>query len=240
MKKVEPISKHPRQARMQNVVNPNHLKKAELLLFTMGRCKHHHTYSEHPACFLQEIMQGGKSPKIGFLDLEFMNFKANYGILLTYAIKEYHKAEILSGKITTEEVRSKFLDKELTKRLLKDFSIFDVVVTYYGSRCDLPYMRTRALRWKLKFPSYGYKKHIDMYYLVKAKLSLNKNSLQNACALLGIKGKNHVFGDVWLRAVTGHQPSIDYIHDHNLRDVIILEKLYDRMITFSAKTNRSI
>ena len=231
MKKAESI---------QNVVNPNHLKKGELLIFTMGRCKHHHTYSEHPACFLKEIMQGGKSPKIGFLDLEFMNFKANYGVLLTYAIKEYHKANVLSSKITTEEVRSKFLDKELTKRLLKDFSRFDVVVTYYGSRCDLPYMRTRALRWKLKFPSYGYIKHIDMYYLVKAKLSLNRNSLQNACALLGIKGKNHVFGDVWLRAVTGHQPSIDYIHDHNVRDVVILEKLYDRMITFSAKTNRSI
>jgi uncharacterized protein YprB with RNaseH-like and TPR domain len=225
---------------IQNVVNPYHLKKSELLLFTTGKCKHSHKYSEHPQCFLTEIMHGGKSPKIGFLDLEFMNFKANYGVLLTYSIKEYHKPNILSSKITTEEVRSKFLDKELTKRLLKDFSKFDVVVTYYGSKCDLPYMRTRALRWKLKFPSYGYVKHIDMYYLVKAKLSLNKNSLQNACALLGIKGKNHVFGDVWLRAVTGHQSSIDYIHDHNVRDVVILEKLYDRMITFSSKTNRSI
>lgn len=225
---------------IQNVVNPNHLKKAELLLFTVGRCKHHHTYSEHPACFLKEIMQGGKSPKIGFLDLEFMNFKANYGILLTYAIKEYHKKEILSSKITTEEIRGKYLDKELTKRLIKDFHKFDVVVTYYGSKCDLPYMRTRALKWHLKFPSYGYIKHIDMYYIVKNKLSLNRNSLANACALLGIKGKNHVFGDIWIRAVTGDQKSIDYIHKHNLLDVIILEKLYDRMITFSAKTNRSI
>lgn len=231
MKKVELI---------QNVVNPHHLKKSELLIYTIGHCKHRMPYKQHPQCFLQEIMQGGKSPKIGFLDLEFQNFKANYGLLLTYAIKEYHKKEVCSSKITTEEVRSKFLDKELTKRLIKDFSKFDVVVTYYGTRCDLPYMRTRALKWKLKFPSYGYIKHIDMYYLVKAKLSLNRNSLQNACALLGIRGKNHVFGDIWIRAVTGHQPSIDYIYDHNVRDVVILEKLYDRMITFSAKTNRSI
>ncbi len=144
------------------------------------------------------------------------------------------------GKITTDEIRSKYLDKELTRRLIKDFSKFDVVVTYYGSKCDLPYMRTRALKWKLKFPSYGYIKHIDMYYIVKAKLSLNRNSLENACALLGIKGKNHVFGDIWIRAVTGDQKSIDYIYDHNIRDVAILEKLYNRMITFSSKTNRSI
>ena len=225
---------------IQNVVNPYHLKKSELLLYTTGKCKHGHKYSLHPSCFLNEIMHGGKSPKIGFLDLEFQNFKANYGILLTYAIKEYHKKEILSGRITTDEIRSKFLDKELTKRLIKDFSKFDVVVTYYGSKCDLPYMRTRALKWNLNFPSYGYIKHIDMYYIVKNKLSLNRNSLKNACALLGIKGKNQVFGDIWIRAVTGNTKSIDYIHKHNLLDVIILEKLYDKMITFSAKTNRSI
>ena len=225
---------------IQNVVNPYHLKKSELLLFTTGKCKHGHKYSEHPNCFLNEIMHNGKSPKIGFLDLEFQNFKANYGILLTYAIKEYHKKEILSSKVTTDEIRGKFLDKELTRRLIKDFSKFDVVVTYYGSKCDLPYMRTRALKWNLKFPFYGYIKHIDMYYIVKNKLSLNRNSLENACALLGIKGKNHVFGDIWIRAVTGDQKSIDYIHKHNFLDVIILEKLYDRMITFSAKTNRSI
>ena len=225
---------------INNVVNPFHLKKSELLLYTTGHCKHRQPYRVHPNCFSKEIMHGGKSPKIGFLDLEFQNFKANYGLLLTYAIKEYHKKEILSGKITTDEVRSKDLDKELTKRLIKDFSKFDVVVTYYGTKCDLPYMRTRALKWKLGFPNYGYIKHVDMYYLVKNKLSLNRNSLASACALLGIKGKNHVFGDIWIRAVTGHQKSIDYIHGHNLLDVIILEKLYDRMITFSAKSNRSI
>jgi len=480
---------------IQNIVNPFHLKKQELLIFTTGHCKHRMPYDQHPTCFLKEIMHNGKSIKIGFLDLEFQNFKANYGILLTYAIKEYHKKQILSSKITTDEIRGKFLDKELTKRLIKDFSKFDVVVTYYGcftdghkvltsklewksvenikigenligfdefpvrqgskrwfknvqvinnipikkevmeiklsdgtilnstndhpflvkrgntwvwrktedllhfngkqeiqrimpiwekdesydsgyisafldgegninqgkrknrndfifkvtfsqkkqniidklckslgnleieygtcfydknkpamqtisilgnkqnklkmlgmtkpekinfqldidklcgvteyerlkiesikpigkktinalgttgstyisdgfgshnSKCDLPYMRTRSLKWKLNFPSYGYIKHIDMYYIVKNKLSLNRNSLASACALLGIKGKNHVFGDIWIRAVTGDQKSIDYIHKHNLLDVIILEKLYDRMITFSAKTNRSI
>lgn len=225
---------------IQNVVNPFHLKKSELLIYATGHCKHRVSYQQHPKCFLKEVMHDGKSPKIGFLDLEFQNFKANYGILLTYAIKEYHKKEILSSKITPDEIRSKHLDKELTKRLIKDFSKFDVVVTYYGSKCDLSYMRTRSLKWSLKFPSYGYIKHIDMYYIVKNKLSLNRNSLENACALLGIKGKNHVFGDIWMRAVTGHKESIDYIHKHNLLDVIILEKLYDRMITFTAKTNRSI
>ena len=480
---------------INNVVNPFHLRKSELLIYTTGHCKHRVPYSQHPQCFINEIMNEGKSPKIGFLDLEFQNFKANYGILLTYAIKEFGKPKIYGSKITPEEIRSKTLDKQLVKRLVKDFSRFDVVVTYYGcftnnhkvltsklewknvqdikigenligfdefpirqgskrwfknvqvlnnvhvkkavveiklsdgtilnvtndhpflvkrgglwvwrktedllhfngkqeiqrimptwekdesydsgyvsafldgeghitqaerknrndytyiisfsqkkqsiinklcksldnldikystrfydknkpemqninilgnkqdklkmlgminadknnfqlninklcgvseyetlkiesikpigvktinalgttgstyitegfgshnTKCDLPYMRTRALKWNVKFPAYGYIKHIDMYYLVKAKLSLNRNSLENACALLGIKGKTHVFGDIWIRAVTGHQKSIDYIYKHNVPDVVILEKLYNKLITFSSKTNRSI
>jgi len=185
-------------------------------------------------------MQEGHSPKIGFIDLEFQNFKANYGILLSYAIKEYGKKKIYSSAITQKEIRSEYLDKKLTERLVKDFSRFDVVVTYYGSRCDIPYMRTRALKWGIPFPSYGYIKHIDLYYLVKSKLSLNRNRLETACSLLGIEGKNHVFGDKWIRAVTGHIPSINYILDHNKRDVVITEKLYKKLITFSANTNRSI
>jgi uncharacterized protein YprB with RNaseH-like and TPR domain len=79
-----------------------------------------------------------------------------------------------------------------------------------------------------------------MYGLVRHKLSLNRNSLEHACNLLGIKGKNHVIGDTWIRAVTGHRESLKYILKHNKLDVIILEKLYDKLITFSARTNRSI
>lgn len=227
------------QHKIQNIVNPFHLKKQELLIYLTQYCEHRVKYQQHPNCFNKEILHGGKNPKIGFLDTEFQNFKANYGILLSYAIKEYH-GKIHGSKISQKEVRSKTMDKELTKRLIKDLSKFDVIVTYYGTGCDNPYMRTRALKWNLPFPSYGYIKHIDMYYIVKHKLSLNKNSLESACQLLGIKGKNHVIGDYWLRALSGHVPSIDYIYKHNKLDVIILEKLYDRMITFSAKTNRSI
>ena len=234
------MKKESKNNLIQNHINPFHLKKQELLIFTTQKCKHRMPYHQHPQCFLNEIMQEGHVPKIGFLDLEFMNFNANYGILLTYAIKEYHKKKIYNSMISQKEIRSKDLDKNLTKRLIKDLSNFDVIVTYFGTRCDVPYMRTRALKWNIPFPSYGYIKHIDLYYLVKSKLSLNRNRLETACYLLGIHGKNHVIGDTWIRAVTGHEPSIRYILKHNKLDVIITEKLYDKMITFSAKTRRSI
>ena len=221
-------------------INPFHLKKAELLIYTTGKCKHRMPYELHPSCFQRDILDKGRDLKLGILDLEFMNFKANYGILLTYFIKHYHQNKYCSGKITQKEVRSNTLDKKLVEKLVKDLDNFDVLITYYGSKCDLPYMRTRALRWDIPFPEYGTMKHIDMYYLVKAKLSLNKNTLQNACYLLGIKGKTHVIGDIWLKAVTGNVKCIEYIYNHNKPDVDILEKLYDKLIQFNRKTNRSI
>lgn len=220
--------------------NPFHLKKAELLIYNTQKCKHRVPYSQHPRCFEREVLHGNHTPRIGFFDLEFQNFKANYGILLTYSIKEYKKKKIYSGMITQKDIRSKFLDKNLTSQIVKDFSKFDVIVTYYGTRCDIPYLRTRSMKWDIPFPAYGYIKHIDLYGLVKTKLSLNRNSLENACSLVGIKGKNHVFGDIWMRAVTGHVKSLEYILEHNKRDVIILEKLYDKLIIHSARTNRSI
>jgi len=221
-------------------VNPYHLKKAELQLYLTGYCKHRMPYQQHPTCFQKEILDKGRDLKIGILDLEFQNFKANYGILLTYFIKYYHQDKYCSGKITQKEVRGKFLDKKLVEKLTKDLENFDILITYYGTKCDMPYMRTRALRWKITFPQYGTIKHIDMYYLVKSKLSLNRNSLENVCFLLGIKGKNHVFGETWIKAVTGNEKCINYIYKHNKKDVDILEKLYDRLIQFNRKLNRSI
>ena len=84
-------------------INPFHLKKAEALLYFTGYCKHRMPYQSHPTCFQKDILDKGRDLKIGILDLEFMNFKANYGILLTYFIKHYHKKIYCSGKITPED-----------------------------------------------------------------------------------------------------------------------------------------
>jgi len=221
-------------------INPNHLKKQELLCYLTGRCKHGHSYLEHPNCFKTEILFDGKKVKLGFFDIEFANsFKGQYGIILSYAIKEYEK-KVFSQHIKQKHLRSDVLDKELLKSLLKRLKEFDIIVTYYGTKCDLPYVRTRCLRWGFSFIPYGYLKHIDMYYIVKSKLSLNRNTLENACHLLGIKGKNHVDGETWVKAVTGNKKALMYIREHNERDVVILEELYNKLINYYRRTNRSI
>ncbi len=72
--------------------------------------------------------------------------------------------------------------------------------------------------------------------MVRRLLSLNRNSLAAATRFLGIKGKNNVMGQEWQQAVScsgeKFKKAMAYILDHNRRDVIITEKLYDRLKSF--------
>ena len=217
--------------------NPFKMKKAELLEMFKGRCKHGHTYAEHPACFMKEQK---KDIRIGYLDIETSNLKANYGIMLTYAIKERGTNKIYHSTITKKEIDDGTLDKRLVRECIRDMKEFDVVMGYYSTKFDIPFIRTRAMYWDIDFPMYGELQHKDVWYMVRAKMCLHSNRLEAACKHLGIAGKTHIESIHWIRALSGDKKSIDYILDHNKKDVIILEKLHDRIKEFVKGNTRSI
>jgi len=218
-------------------INFHNLKKKELQLFLTGRCKHRHMYYEHPACFLREL---NLKPRIGYLDIETSNLKANIGIMLSYCIKDGDSKKIYSGVIKKSELMDGTLDKRLVEDCINDMWKFDKIVTYYGTRFDVPFLRTRALFWDVEFPKYSQINHKDCYYMVRNKMCLHSNRLENACRLMGIKGKTHVDWNYWIRALTGDEKSLKYILDHNKKDVIILEKLYNKLLQYVRDTNKSI
>lgn len=89
--------------------------------------------------------------RVGYFDIETSNFEANAGYMVSYAIKE--KGE--DGKIFYDELDQKELldgtfDLRLIKSLLEAFQYFDVIVTYYGTGFDIPFIRTRAEYWYRK------------------------------------------------------------------------------------------
>jgi uncharacterized protein YprB with RNaseH-like and TPR domain len=222
-------------------INPFNLKKAELQSYLTGSCKHRMPYQQHPNCFRQEILNNDKPIKRGFLDIEFVNFKANYGCILTYAIKVQGKNKYYTGKLDKKlDLEDYKFDKRIVSDLVSDIKKFDEIITFYGTRCDIPYIRTRALKYGFDFPFYGYVKHKDIYFLAKFKLSLSSNSLETVCQLLGVKGKNHMNPDMLLKGLLGHEKSLNDIMIHNLRDVRITEKAYNRLINYARKSNRSL
>lgn len=220
-------------------MNPNNMKKVEMQILLTGHCKHGVNYLEHPRCFEREI---GNDPRIGIFDIETSwGFNADYGFMLCYVLKEYHNKKLYYDCITKKDIVSFDYDKRIVKNLVNDLKNFDVLITYNGSRFDIPYSRTRALKHKLKYPMYGYIKHIDLYYIVKYKLKLGHNRLDDACALFGIRGKNHVDMFIWLKASQGDVKSLQFVLDHCKRDVgKCTERLYDEIIDYARRTNRSI
>ena len=198
------------------------------------RCKHRHTFLEHPHCYER------KPEKIGFFDIESSNLHADFGILLSYAIKELD-GDIYGAVISPKELRSAKLDNGIVKKCIQDMRRFDKIITYYGTRFDLPFVRARAMLYGLDFPVYKEIKHTDVYYWARAKLCLHRRRLQTVCDFLGIPAKEHpMTPNQWTTALTGNRASLDYIFVHNKEDVVSLEEVYKRLIDFTANRANSI
>ena len=175
-----------------------------------------------------------------YCDIETTNLNADFAFLLSYCFKVKGKNEYYCNKITSKEIRDGILDKRLCEDFVKDLLRFKKIYTYYGTRFDLPFMRTRALTNKIGFPPYGLIQHMDLYFLARNKLKLSRNRLDNVCRLLDIEGKTHLNGKIWMMAATGNEESINYILEHNKSDVMILEKAHEKLKVYASVTRSSI
>jgi uncharacterized protein YprB with RNaseH-like and TPR domain len=214
--------------------------KKLLIVQEHWHCKHGHRGNEHPECWTEFVENTENEFRVGYLDIEATNLDADFGIMLSYAIKVRGKETIYSNIIQQKDIDALRLDKPLTQQLLDDLKKFDMVVTYYGTGYDIPFIRTRALKWGLSFPEYGAIIHHDLYYVAKSKLKLSRNRLENVGNLLGLQGlKTHLDPDIWTQALLSSKARA-YIQDHNKRDVILLEKAHNRLMPYTKGLRRSI
>jgi len=212
------------------------LRKSDLVWAITNRCKHGKLYIEHLECLEDQ----SPKEKTGFFDIEASNLKADFGILLSYCIKELD-GKIHRGLITPEQLRSTTQDRNLVRQCVADLQGFDRIVTYYGARYDIPFIRSRALYNGVTFPKFGAFYHTDVYDWVKRKLKLHGNRMQFACDFLDIPSKEHkLIGAVWNRALTGSKKDLQFILQHNMEDVISLEQLWKTLLPFVKIVNSNV
>jgi uncharacterized protein YprB with RNaseH-like and TPR domain len=225
------------------------LKKDDFLWLATHRCKAHGVlYIEHPKCFEREHPEAAQPSavpeRIGFLDIETSNLDANFGIILTYCIKVREEDTILCDTITKDDIANNEFDKpdkRLVAHLIEDMSGFDRLVAHYGERFDLKYIRTRALYLGLPFFDYGELNIDDTWVMAKNKLKLNSNRLGTVAeALFGHTDKNAVSFKYWIGAMHADEESLAYILDHNKRDVLELEKVWEALKDMIKRTKHSI
>lgn len=228
---------------MPQKINWARFKKDELLWVLTHNCRHGHTYAEHPNCLLEE--KPNMSPvfeRVGFLDIEASNLKANFGIVLSYCIKE-EDGKIFERAVTPKEMRNGTFDKNLLKQCSEDLRKFDRIVVYYGAdyRFDIPDLRTRAVMYNVDFPLYKEIKVLDLYPYIKKKFNFHSNRLAVACDFFGIAAKDHpIRYEEWLNALSGKKKALDYIVQHNREDVISTELLYKKILPYINIPNTSI
>jgi uncharacterized protein YprB with RNaseH-like and TPR domain len=175
-----------------------------------------------------------------FLDIETTNLNADFAYMISYAMKVRGEDKVYSGVISKEEIFSGNFDKRLVSECVENLSKFKRIYTYYGTKFDLPFLRSRAVYHKIDFIPYGLIQHQDIYYLIRNKFRFSRNRLEGVTEFLGIEGKTKLSGNIWVRATIGDKESLDYILKHNIADVAILEKLYERVRTFASVSRTSI
>lgn len=161
-------------------------------------------------------------------DLECSGLKADFGIILCCGSKYVGSGKPEVPHIVQYHKKGDILDAErrlltnVTERLLDA----DLWLTYFGSFFDLPFINTRLLYHGLPIlpPDFP---HIDLWKTVKYKLRLHSNRLNAVQDLFQLKvTKNAIKAHEWIRAISGHKKSMDYIVEHCRRDVIVLEDCY--------------
>jgi len=166
-------------------------------------------------------------------DLETSALEGDKGIILCACIKSSEAKGIQI--IRTDETSSGWAkglrgdDKETCKQVAAELSKHDVIVAHNGSRFDVPFLRTRLLRWRL--PRLPDIKLVDPCSISYRKLRLRNNSLNVVLDHLGLKDrKTPLDMSVWADAVqNGSKKAMDLIVEHCIMDVKVLDGVLNVM-----------
>ncbi len=173
--------------------------------------------------------------KIILFDIEATNLDADFGTTLAFGWKEYGKgkAQVISLLDFNDRCKScrKVDTKDDVALLGEVYEILadaDMWVTWYGIKYDVPFLNTRML--EAGFSPLPNIPHVDLWFTARHHLKLSSNRLANVQDFLQLKdSKTPLTRRVWREAEAGDAKSQEYIVDHCLKDVKVLEGAYERL-----------
>lgn len=194
-------------------------------------------------------------PKIVFIDLETTPLEAyswgpkfdtnlvefiEHTKILSYSAKELHGRHITRGwpdyKGYKKNSRS---DEAITKDLWNILDSSDIVVAHNGDSFDIRVMNSRFSKYGLTPPS-PYKT-VDTRKVARRYLRLPSYSLDDLCDYFGLGRKIHHEGFVlWKDCMAGIPSAWNKMKQYNKQDVVLLEKIYLKMLPWAKHPNVGI
>jgi hypothetical protein len=105
----------------------------------------------------------------------------------------------------------------------------DAVVHYNGTKFDMPTLNKEFIIHKMNPPAPS--KQIDLLRVVKSQFRFPSNKLDYVAQRLGLgKKKEHEGHILWVKCMNNDRKACKTMEDYNIQDVILLEKLYNRLL----------
>lgn len=228
--------------KIKNVVSLLHHKP---YLMTMGAKtvarRYGYSYQEikEAKAIIYSERMANRVPKILIFDIETAPLKAyvwkrwKENISLDQTISEWfmicwtakwlNDAEVHKACLTTSEILDED-DERITKELWKLLDEADVVVAHNGKKFDIPKINSRFILHNL--PPCSPYKQIDTCEVSKRTFGFSSNKLDALATYFGYPNKDDTDFNLWKECLEGKQKALDYMQSYNVKDVLILEKVY--------------
>lgn len=177
--------------------------------------------------------------KLLFLDVELAPnlatvwgiFNQNIGInqllntsrVMCYAAKWYGEKKVIFDSEDQSD------HSAMIEGLHEILSEADIVCHYNGNRFDMPVINREFLLKGMPPPD-PYK-NLDLLRVVKHNFRFTSNKLDHIANELGLGGKvAHTGHQLWLDCMDGDSKAWKLMEKYNRQDVILLDKLYDKLL----------
>jgi len=145
------------------------------------------------------------------------------GYTLCWAAKWHGKAGVMYNSIHNTS------EKEMLEEMIELLNQADVVVHYNGKKFDMPTLHKEFIVNDLTPPS-PYKQ-IDLLPVVRKEFRFPSNKLDYVAQQLKLGGKvEHKGMPLWTDCMAGVDKAWKHMEKYNKQDVVLLEKLYNRLL----------
>ena len=123
--------------------------------------------------------------------------------------------------------------KRMLKTIYKLVDQADVVVHYNGTKFDMPTLNKEFVIHGMAPPS-PYKQ-VDLLRTARRQFRFPSNKLDYVAKALGLGQKiKHTGHDLWVRCMAKDPEAWGVMEKYNKQDVVLLEKVYDRLLPWIA------
>lgn len=150
--------------------------------------------------------------------------------MLSWSAKWLGQKRIYSEILSKEEIKRED-DSSILVNLRSLIDEADVLITHNGDRFDIPAINTRFIMNDIKPPSPP--RSIDTLKICRRLFKFNHNTLNSVARNLGVGEKTEHKGfKLWGDCKRGNRDALRLMKKYNKNDVIILEKVYEKLKPF--------